>query len=204
MSIEEVETPEGEHHEEDGLLRRLAWQSIVGVVVMVVTVGLLGFYLREPISHLAVLSIDTLGLIGVFLGVFASDSIGFPVPASTYLFAAVAAESPMIAILIVASIASILGGSIAYKAGPLVGRLPILRGLLERFRPRGERLFKRWGIWTVGIAAATPLPFPIVCWLAGIYRMPFGRFFTATLVRAPRFAAYYGAFTVGWASAGLL
>ena len=185
-------------------MRRLAWQTIAGFVVMVGVVGALGYYLREPISHLAVLSIDTLGLIGVFVGVFASDSLGFPVPPSTYLFAAVAAESPMLAILIVASAASILGASIAYKAGPVIGRLPILRGFLERFRIRGESLFKRWGIWTVGIAALTPLPFPVVCWLAGIYRMPFGRFFTATLVRAPRFAAYYGAFSFGWASAGLI
>lgn len=184
--------------------RGLAWRTIISSAVLILSVLAAGFFLRDPVTALAVRAIDTLGLIGVFFGVFASDSLGFPVPPSTYLFAAVAAETPVLAILLISSAGSILGGTIAYKLGPYIGRLPLLNRLLDRFRSRGERLFQNWGIWAVGIAAVTPLPFAVSCWLAGIYKMPFARFFTATLVRAPRFAAYYGFFTIGWAGSAMI
>ena len=189
---------------DDPFFRKLAWKSVGGFVLMALVVLGLGFFLREPVSELGILAIDALGMVGVFLGVLASDGFGFPVPPTTYLFAAVTAESPVVVLLIVSSVASILGGTIAYLIGPHIAKLPLLSGVLDRFRPRGELLFQRWGVWTVGIAAITPLPFPLVCWLAGIYRMPFGRFFPTILVRAPRLLAYYGIFALGWAGAAAI
>lgn len=188
---------------DDQLFRKLAWKSAILMVISVCVVMLLGYFLREPITAWAIAAIDVLGALGIFAGVLASDAFGFPVPVSTYLFAAVAADSPIVVILIVTSLASIIGASIAYLVGPYIGRLPVLRTILERFRPRGEAIFERWGVWAVGIAALTPLPFAVFCWLAGIYRMPFVRFFSATLVRAPRVLAYYGFFALGWAGSAV-
>ncbi len=174
------------------------------MLLSVVTVMLLGYFLFEPVTTAAVQAVEFLGPIGLFIGVFASDALGFPVPPSTYLFAAVAAESPIAIVLAITIIASITGATVAYHVGPLLTRAPIVGRILERHRPRGEALFERWGIWAVGIAALTPLPFALFCWLAGIYKMPFKRFFSATLVRAPRIIAYYGFFALGWAGAAAL
>src|SRR5699024_2773959 len=120
---------------------------------------------------LSLKTVDYLGLSGIFLAVIASDAFGFPIPPSTFLFAAVASGSPVFGLLILISLTSILGGTIAYLIGPWIGKLPLLKRILERARPRGERLIDRWGVWAIGVAAITPLPFPIFCWLAGIYRM---------------------------------
>lgn len=188
----------------DPFFRKLAWKGIAMMLVSVSVVMLLGYYLREPVTTAAVQVVDILGPLGIFAGVLASDAFGFPVPPTTYLFAAVAADAPVVLVLVVTAVASIIGGSIAYLIGPFIGRLPVLRTILERHRPRGEIIFKRWGIWTIGIAAVTPLPFALFCWLAGIYRMPFIRFFSATLVRAPRIAAYYAFFALGWAGAAAI
>ena len=38
----------------------------------------------------------------------------------------------------------------------------------------------------------------ITCWMAGIYKMPYGKFLLATLFRAPRMVAYYYLFVLGW------
>ena len=62
-------------------------------------------------------------------------------------------------------------------------------------------LLKKWGLWTVVIAALTPIPFSIVCWFAGIYKMPYRPFFIGTLVRFLRFALFYYLFVIGWTSA---
>lgn len=186
---------------DDKLMRRLLWQSLGIMIVMFATAALLGYWLRDPITEMATSFVQALGPLGIFLGVLASDAFSFPIPASTYLFAGVAADAAVVPVLIATSLASLIGGALAYVVGPLVARVPFLDRRLELFRPRGEALFKRWGAWAVGIAAVTPMPFSVVCWLAGIYRMPFKRFFTATLVRVPRVCVYYALFAFGWASA---
>ncbi|WP_158542259.1 YqaA family protein [Lujinxingia litoralis] len=186
---------------DDKFMRRLAWQSVAIMVVMFALTALLGYWLRDPITDLATQFVQLLGAPGIFLGVLAADAISFPIPASTYLFAGVASGASVIPVLIATSLASLMGGALAYLVGPQVARIPFLARRLEIFRPRGEALFKRWGAWAVGIAAVTPMPFSIICWLAGIYRMPFKPFFTATLVRVPRVCLYYGLFALGWASA---
>ena len=83
--------------------------------------------------------------------------------------------------------------------GPYVGRVPFLRNKIEQWRVKGEHLFDRWGVWTVAIGALSPLPYSITCWFAGIYNMPYRRFFLATLFRIPRIIAYYMIFRPGLA-----
>ena len=188
--------------EEDRLLQNLISQTAVGLLAMMGGIVVAGLFLREPVTAIAISVVDILGSLGVFLGVLASDAFGMPVPPSAYIFAGVAAESPMTSLLFITIITSVAGASLGYVLGPYIGKIPFLHRRLERFRRRGESLFAKWGIWTVGIAAITPLPFAFFCWLAGIYRMPYGYFFAATLVRGPRILGYYGLFLLGWASLG--
>lgn len=197
----------GENHGEAGRsssLLQLFWRSFIGLVVIFGVGALIGVLLGHHIGVAARAIIETLGLIGVGICVFGSEAFGVPVPPSTYTFAAIAGESPVTAILIISFATSVAGASLAYLLGPHIGRLPIVRTWLERFRPDGEALFQRWGVWTVGVAALTPLPFTICCWLAGIYRMAYIPFFAATLVRAPRLLLYYGVFALGWTGAGMI
>lgn len=186
---------------DDPFVRKLAWKSVLTLLISFFVVMALGYFLHEPVAFYATQALALLGPLGIFLGVLGADAFGLPIPPSTYLFAAVASGAPALMVLTIAGAASLLGGSIAYFLGPYIGRLPILRGILERFRPRGERLFRRWGSWTILVAALTPLPFAPFCWLAGIYKMPFKSFFSAAVVRAPRLLAYYAFFTLGWSSA---
>ena len=158
-----------------------------------------GLFLREPLEAFANWVVAELGLVGVFAGVFITDAFTFPVPPDTYLFIAVASDAPVAPILAVCCLASVLAGLVAYKIGPYVSSLPFLRPRLERFRPRGEQLFVRYGVWTVALAALTPVPFSITCWLAGTYRMPFQKFFLATFARVPRLLGYYALYALGWA-----
>lgn len=189
---------------QSGSLRRLIKRSLIGLVAIFSIAALFGILLGDQIAVAAHLVIETLGLLGVGLCVFAAEAFGVPVPPSTYTFAAIAGESPVTAILIISFGTSIAGASLAYLIGPYIGRLPVIRDWLERFRPDGEVLFQKWGIWTVGVAAITPLPFTICCWLAGIYRMAYVPFFAATLARVPRLLLYYAVFTLGWAGAGTI
>src|SRR5690606_279820 len=148
-------------------------------------------FFREPIAALATTMIETLGVWGVFLGVIAGDGFTFPIPPTTYLFVAVASGVPFLPVLSACVIASFFSGSIAYGVGPLLLKVPFIGPRIEAFRPRGEALFRRWGVWTVAVAALTPLPYSLTCYLAGIYKMPFKNFFLISLIRAPRMVVYF-------------
>ncbi|MFU8803738.1 MAG: YqaA family protein [Bradymonadaceae bacterium] len=184
---------------DDRLVRKLFFQSLGIMVLLLGLVVLVAFFLREPVSSVAATIINTLGVPGIFLGVLAADALTFPIPPTTYLFVAVAANAPILPVLIACASASLFGGALAYVLGPYLQKVPFMRRRIEAFRPRGEALFKRWGGWTIAIAAVTPLPFSVICWFAGIYRMPFKRFLSVSVVRAPRLLVYYAIFTMGWA-----
>lgn len=141
---------------------------------------------------------DNLGLPGVFLGILLTDSLTFPVPPDTYLLIAVASEKNALIMLILCCVGSITAGNLAYFLGPYLAKAPFFNSRIEGFRKKGEKLFQRYGVWAVVIAALTPIPFSIVCWFSAIYKMDRTKFFFATFARIPRLVGYYWLFVLGW------
>jgi membrane protein YqaA with SNARE-associated domain len=145
--------------------------------------------------------VQTTGYAGMFAGVFIADAFTFPLPPDVYLFISIAGGSDVGLTLAACSAASVIAGNVAYLIGPYIQQIPLLRQRLEEFRPRGEYLFGKWGGRAVAISALTPIPFSIVSWLAGIYRMPYPSYALASLFRIPRIAGYYALYAYGWAPA---
>ncbi|EDP76239.1 YqaA family protein [Hydrogenivirga sp. 128-5-R1-1] len=138
--------------------------------------------------------VESYGYAGIFLISF-SESIAQPVPPDPFIAGATALGlSPLLSAL-VATLGSVLGGLTAHTLGLLLGE-PVAKKLLgERNFLKGEALFNRFGVWAVLLAALTPIPFKVICWLAGIFEMPRLPFLIASFVgRLPRFllVAYLG------------
>ncbi|MCX7999216.1 MAG: VTT domain-containing protein, partial [Leptospiraceae bacterium] len=57
---------------------------------------------------------------------------------------------------------------------------------------------EKYGSWGVVLAACTPLPYSWMAILVGSFKMPFYRFFVASLARIPRFLVYFYAIKLGW------
>ncbi len=178
--------------------RMLAFRTVTGLILLFGAMALGAWALKDPLTTLGQWFFTHYGLPGAFIGTILCDAFAVPVPVDTYLAAAVTAKVPALPILTVASLASLLGGAIAYKIGQHLHRIPILQRIMERFRPKGEALFTRWGSTAVAIAAWTPVPFAIVCWMAGTFKMPWTRFALATLHRIPRIILYYYIIKLGW------
>ena len=190
-----------EHTEPDDDLgiKALILQTVIFTVVVIVAVVFLGTYVREDVETFANWIIDTFGMLGLFVGVFVTDAFTVPVPADTYLLVTVARGQEIVKMLAICCAASVSAGTVAYLIGPYIGQIWLFRKRVEKFRIRGERLFERFGVWTVVIAALTPIPFSIVCWFAGVYKMTYTKFFFASLARVPRLVGYYVLYTLGWA-----
>jgi membrane protein YqaA with SNARE-associated domain len=201
--------PVDSHHSTPGVsteprefsMRRLLLDTVLFTIALVVVVAIAGYLFRDPLATAADWMIERFGLAGLFVGTFLADAFTLPIPPDVYLFIGIASGTAKIPTIVACSIATVAGGNLAYFVGPYVQKLPYLKDKLNDFRPKGEVLFKGYGIWAVAVAAMTPVPFSIVSWLAGIYRMPYSKYFAASLVRVPRIIGYYGLYALGWAPA---
>jgi membrane protein DedA with SNARE-associated domain len=119
---------------------------------------------------------------GLFLlfGLVAAESAGFPVPGETALIAAGVLASQghysIVAVIVVAALAAIIGDNIGYWLGrkgglPLLRKIPVVRDHFERLLPTAERYFERHGAKTVFLARFVAVLRVTAAWLAGITRM---------------------------------
>ena len=178
-------------HASDVSLRSMIVQTIVITAIIVACVALLAKFFYAPFQALAMQVIGVLGLPGVLFGLWLTDTFTFPIPTDAYLVVAVASGAPWLPMMVAISLVSTFAGNCAYFVGPWLTRVPFINKRIEAFRPRGERLFARWGVGAIAIAALTPLPYSVICWFAGIYKMSYKRFALSTLFRIPRMVVYY-------------
>jgi membrane protein DedA with SNARE-associated domain len=125
------------------------------------------------------------GLAILFL-LIAMESAGVPLPGETALVAAgvLAARGDMdiVAVIVVAAVAAILGDNVGYWIGRLGGRKLLQRwGRLERHAARvlpwSERFFRRHGAKTIFLGRFIAVLRVTAAWMAGISHMHWWRFF---------------------------
>lgn len=174
------------------LLRNIAYTLFGMLVVIALLAGarhLLGDRLAVASHWLTTRG----GYAGVFLSTWAIDTFTLPVSPDIIL-AFVAHEGGKldhVLSLALICVASVAGGNTGFYLARRLGRLRWVERRLAKSYRSGQRLFQRFGVWAVVIAGLTPVPFSIVCWLAGLYHMSAFKFFLATLSRIPRFVGWY-------------
>ncbi len=134
------------------------------------------------------------GYIGIFIVSF-TESIIQPVPPDPFITGGTAFGLVPLNAALVATIGSVLGGLVGYFLGKFLGEPVLKKFISEKHYEKGEILFRKYGIWAVIVAAITPIPFKVVCWMAGIFEMPVLGFLIAAFVgRLPRFLfmAFFG------------
>jgi uncharacterized membrane protein YdjX (TVP38/TMEM64 family) len=136
-------------------------------------------------------NLASLGYLGIFLAeLIANSSILFPVPGYLITLAIGAALNPFLAAL-----SAGLGASIGELTGYLLGRggrkLLIKKLELERIK----KIYSKYGLWSIYIFAAFPLPFDIVGMLCGVLKINLIVFFLLTFAgkfTSRMFIAYSG------------
>ncbi|MBI4357397.1 MAG: peptidoglycan DD-metalloendopeptidase family protein [Gammaproteobacteria bacterium] len=122
------------------------------------------------------------------------EAVVCPIPVET-LLVPMTLSKPRRALFytLLATITSVLGGSVGYLLGrwafdPLV--LPVLEwtGSMGTFQV-ASGWFMRWGVWIIFIAGFSPIPFKVFTVAAGVFTMPWLPFLCAAFIsRGLRFA----------------
>ena len=124
----------------------------------------------EYFEKIAEESIESYGILGVFT-VAILESFIFPVPTAIIITTATALDFDPIFVTVIATIGSILGAIIGYGMGVKGGR-PVLIWIFDKEKiHRVDKMFEKYGVYAVGLAAFSPLPFKIFTISAGVARM---------------------------------
>ena len=112
-----------------------------------------------------------------------SESIVFPIPPDPLVIAiGVANPGSAIWVAALATVASVAGAFVGQWLGRRFGR-PLLYRLVAKSKvERAEELFNRYGVWTIILAAITPIPYKVFAILAGVMALPVRPFLIASLI----------------------
>ncbi len=112
-----------------------------------------------------------LGVPGLFILAFAESSF-FPIPPDAVLIP-LSLLNPGGALLygLTATAGSVLGALLGYWIGLRGGRPVLLKIIKEERVMRVEGYFNRYGLWAVGIAAFTPIPYKVFTIASGAFRL---------------------------------
>jgi len=127
-------------------------------------------HMMEYFENTAKDLIESSGLIGIFI-VAVLESFIFPVPTAIIITAGTALKLDPMVVVIVATVGSVIGAVIGYVIGLKGGRPALIWLFDEKKIKKVDKLFEKYGVYAVGIAAFSPLPFKLFTISAGVARM---------------------------------
>ena len=142
--------------------------------------------MMHNVTHL-VDSINKLGDIGVFIGMFLESSV-VPIPSEVVIIGASSIGIPIISIVFFGSLGATLGSMVGYSLGRYAAMPIILKyGKFVLIKPhhieKAEKFAKKYGVFSVLIGRVLPIvPFKVFSIAAGITRISFLPFVICTLI----------------------
>ena len=148
------------------------------VTTFLVVLGLIALFIvfaknREAIKTAAQYAVSTYGLPALFLLTWLSDVIIQPIPADVLVFGSTFGGASIWEVALTAGLASALGGLTGYFVGRWFGPWRFRRVFGKKLLRMGRDLFRRHGAMAIFVSGVSPIPYSGVCWVGGIYRMPF-------------------------------
>ena len=185
----------------DKKIRQTIFQTMFSIIFILALVFGLSLIFRNELMKYSTLFMGTIGIFGFAICILVSDIIPGFVPIDMFLVMAIAAGFNDIQVILSSSVASILGGTIAYMLGKYVFHaIPVIKSILVTYEYKMDQWVKVYGKNAVVIAALTPIPYSWMAYTAGRFKMRYLDFFNASLFRFVRFAVYFYAIKIGWIS----
>lgn len=177
---------------------RLVAQVVVPLGVVFLGVSMAAALFRPQLRVLGEGFVHRFGYAGMALGAFVSDAFNFPIPPQFYMLTAVAAGAPQIPSVTVVCVSSVIAANVAYFVAGSLAKVPFIAHRIEASRPRIDPLFAKYGYYAVAIGAMLPIPFSLLCYVAGLYKVPYRIYVVLVLMRVPRLLAFYALIRLGW------
>jgi membrane protein YqaA with SNARE-associated domain len=177
---------------------KLTLQTVAGIAGLFAMMFVLAAKYRTELESMGLWFVTRYGYAGLFAGTFAADGFAFPIPPQFYLLAILTTKMPQVPAIAVMCVSSLLAGNFGFHLMRKIGGRPFLKRITARSQKRAEGLFARYGYWAVAIGAITPFPYWLLCYAAGLYKMPPRLFALFITLRIPRLLAMYAIIRAAW------
>lgn len=181
-----------------GDARALAWRAGAAALLLVAAVFALSRLAGPRVEPLASAFVARFGYLGMAVGSFVSDLTTFPVPPQFYMLTAVSSGTPWLPSFAVILAGSWLGGGCGMLLGERLATRPAVRARVARTKPWIDALHARYGAWAMVVAAFSPIPYSLLCYGLGVYRLGPRSAFIVLGLRGPRLAIFYALIALGW------
>jgi membrane protein YqaA with SNARE-associated domain len=158
----------------------------------------LAHFARAECEAIARHFVVSYGYWGMALGTLLADGFHFPIPPQFYMLLAIAARAPISHSFSAIALASLLAGFVGYEAASLAARSDWIRARTEGTRNVLERAVRRFGLQAALLASLLPVPYSVLCYLAGMMRLPRRFLVLLCLCRIPKLAMFYWLLLLGW------
>lgn len=176
----------------------LVLRFVLGLVIVCSLVASVGYFVREPAEALARGFVSRFGILGMALGTLLADGLHFPVPPQFYMLLAVASSTPVARAFPAIAVASLLAGALGYLLARWASRVPWLSRKVGPYRQVMAESFSRRGYRTALVASLLPIPYSVLCYLAGLNRLPTAFVVLLGICRVPKLLGFYGLVYYGW------
>jgi membrane protein YqaA with SNARE-associated domain len=193
----ETDSPAALRQRRKGALS-VIFQIVAGLAAFFGLVLVGATFFKEPLIRIGKEFVGHYGYVGMFLGTFISDAFSFPIAPTFYLLAGITSgRSELVSVLVVCA-ASLTAAQVAFRVGTHMAKISFVRRRIEKTKPRVDELFANYGTWAIAIGTLLPIPFSILCYLSGMYRMPARLFSLFILMRIPKLIIYYWLIRLGF------
>lgn len=191
----------------DGRPTELSQRELIGMTLKWCA-GLVGLFacllatarlFRAPLEALGRSFVERFGYFGMAFGTFIADGFHFPIPPQFYMLMAVSSGASRPLAFFVITCASLLGGVAGYHVARRLAHVRPIARRLERAQGMVGQAFSRFGYRAALLASLLPIAYSVLCYLAGLYRLPRRVFAVLCLCRIPRLLLFFYLVELGWA-----
>jgi|SRR4051812_33727296 membrane protein YqaA with SNARE-associated domain len=179
----------------------LLLRFLAALAIVLFAAGVLAHFAQPRAEAAARAFVDRFGVLGMALGTLLADGLHFPVPPQFYMLLAIASHSPVAESFAAIATASIVAGGVGYAVSERLARLRWVSEKTARLRRLLIWSFERYGYRAALLVSLLPVPYSVLCYLAGLNRMPLGFLGVLGLCRIPKLALFYYLIHLGWSLA---
>lgn len=180
------------------VLRAMLLRFMAGFAVLLLTVTVIAYFARPAAEATARGFVERFGVLGMALGTLLADGLSFPVPPQFYMLMAIASKADLAPAFAAIALGSVVAGVVGYFLSERVSHWGWIARKTAAPRQVLSASFKRYGYRAALVASLLPIPYSMVCYLAGLNRLPL-RFLGLLMVcRVPKLLAYFYLVHLGW------
>jgi hypothetical protein len=168
------------------------------LVIACALAALLATYFKPEAESAARAFVNRFGIFGMALGTLLADGLQFPIPPQFYMWLAISSGTSALPAFSAISAASVVAGALGYSLCAKASGWAWLSRKIARERALLLRLFERSGNAAALIATLLPIPYSLLCYLAGLNRLPRRFLLLLAVYRVPKLLAFYLLVYWGW------